>query len=55
MKQVLIKKGKAIVVEIPAPMIEPNEVLVQVKASCLSVGTEMSGVLSSAIPIWKKD
>ena len=54
MKQVLIKKGEAIVAEIPVPVAEPNEVLVQVQASCLSVGTEMSGVRSSAVPIWKK-
>ena len=54
MKQVLIKKGSAIVSEVPAPSIESGEVLVEVKASCLSVGTEMSSLRSSALPIWKK-
>ena len=54
MKQVLIHKGNAILTEVPAPSIEAGEVLVQVRASCLSVGTEMSGVRSSAIPLWKK-
>ena len=54
MKQVLIKKGGAIVSEVPAPIVESGEVLVEVKASCLSVGTDMSGLRSSAVPIWKK-
>jgi predicted dehydrogenase/threonine dehydrogenase-like Zn-dependent dehydrogenase len=54
MKQVLIKSGLAVVSEVPAPKIDAGEVLVQVYTSCLSVGTEMSGVRSSATPIWKK-
>jgi predicted dehydrogenase/threonine dehydrogenase-like Zn-dependent dehydrogenase len=54
MKQILFQKGHAIVAEVPVPVIGPNEVLVRVRVSCLSVGTEMSGVRSSAMPIWKK-
>jgi predicted dehydrogenase/threonine dehydrogenase-like Zn-dependent dehydrogenase len=54
MKQVLISKGKAIVSEVPAPSVGSGEVLVRVHTSCLSVGTEMSGVRSSAVPLWKK-
>jgi len=46
-KQVLIKKGKAIVDEIPAPMVGPGNVLVKVAYSCISAGTEMAGVKSS--------
>ena len=54
MKQVLISKGSAIVTEVPKPQITPGEVLVRVKASCLSIGTEMSGMQSSGIPLWKR-
>jgi predicted dehydrogenase/threonine dehydrogenase-like Zn-dependent dehydrogenase len=54
MKQVLIHKGSAIVGEVPAPGVEAGEVLVKVRVSCLSVGTEMSGVRSSAVPLWKR-
>jgi len=54
MKQVLIRKGSAIVADVPAPHVEPREVLVRVQASCLSVGTEMSGVRSSAVPMWQR-
>lgn len=54
MKQVLIKKGQAVVEEIPAPQIEKNKILVQVHHSCISIGTEMSGVKQSGIPLWEK-
>ena len=47
MKQVLIKKGKAIVDEIPAPMVIPENVLVKVFYSCISAGTEMMEIKSS--------
>lgn len=54
MKQVLISKGSAIVSDVPAPGVGVGEILVRVNTSCLSVGTEMSGIRSSAIPLWKK-
>ena len=54
MKQVLIKQGKAVVEEIPAPQVEPGTVLVQVDHSCISVGTEMSGIKVSGLPLWKR-
>ena len=37
-----------------APQIEDGEVLVRLQASCLSIGTELSGIRGSAVPIWKK-
>jgi len=46
-KQVLIKKGKAIVEEIPAPIVDARNVLVKVAYSCISAGTEMAGIKSS--------
>ena len=54
MKQVLIKKGIPYAAEVPAPQVEDGEVLVRLQASCLSIGTELSGIRGSAIPMWKK-
>jgi len=54
MKQVLIKKGVAHAAEVPIPLIEAGEVLVRVQASCLSIGTELSGLRGSAVPLWKR-
>lgn len=54
MKQVLIKGGKSLVQEVPAPIAGENEVLVQVHYSCISAGTEMAGVKSSGMPLYKK-
>jgi predicted dehydrogenase/threonine dehydrogenase-like Zn-dependent dehydrogenase len=44
MRQVLIGRGKAIVARVPAPLIEPGHVLVEVAYSLISAGTEISGV-----------
>lgn len=54
MQQVFIRKGKAIVADVPVPSVEPGQILVRVRASCLSIGTEMSGIRSSAAPMWKR-
>lgn len=54
MKQILIRRGHAIIADVPIPSIESNEILVQVKVSCLSIGTEMSGVRLSSVPMWKR-
>lgn len=54
MKQVLIKQGKAVVEEVPAPLVEHGTVLVQVDHSCISIGTELSGLKMSGAPLWKR-
>jgi len=54
MKQVMIKKGNAVVEEVPAPCAEPGMVLVRIHYSCISVGTEMSSVRNTAAPLWKR-
>jgi threonine dehydrogenase-like Zn-dependent dehydrogenase len=54
LKQVVIYKGAVIIEEIPIPFIENNEILVKLNSSCLSIGTEMSGINTSAIPMWKR-
>ncbi len=40
--------------EVPAPCVEPGTVLVRLDHSCVSVGTEMSGIRASAVPLWKR-
>jgi predicted dehydrogenase/threonine dehydrogenase-like Zn-dependent dehydrogenase len=47
MKQVVIKKGKALADDIPAPGLSENTLLVKVAYSCISAGTEMANVNST--------
>ena len=54
MKQVLLTRAGVEVREVPAPQVEPGAVLVRVSHSCISVGTEMSGVRDSNLPLWKR-
>ena len=54
MKQVLIKQGKVLVEKVPSPLVQPRHVLVRVDHSCISVGTEMSGIRTSELPLWKR-
>jgi predicted dehydrogenase/threonine dehydrogenase-like Zn-dependent dehydrogenase len=54
MKQILLKKGTILTSEIPAPLIEKDMVLVRTAYSCISAGTEMTGVISSGTPIVKR-
>lgn len=54
MKQVLLGRGGVHVEDVPAPLVEPGTVLVRVRRSCISVGTEMSGVRESNMPLWKR-
>jgi predicted dehydrogenase/threonine dehydrogenase-like Zn-dependent dehydrogenase len=54
MKQILLQQGKLIVADVPAPQAEPGGVLVRTAASCISVGTELSGVKASNLPLWKR-
>ena len=54
MKQVLVKQGEAVVIEIPTPIVEEGTVLVKVDHSCISIGTELSGVRASGMPLWRR-
>lgn len=54
MKQILIQKGQVIVEEVPSPLVEPDTVLVSVSHSCISTGTELSGIRAGSKPLWKK-
>ncbi len=54
MKQLIIKQGKTVVEEVPAPQVGKGKILVEVKKSCISNGTEISGVKMSGMPLWKR-
>jgi predicted dehydrogenase/threonine dehydrogenase-like Zn-dependent dehydrogenase len=54
MKQVLVSGGMVHLEDVPAPGVEPGTVLIQMDHSCISIGTEMSGVKSSGVPLWKR-
>ena len=45
---------RAVVEDVPAPRPEPGRILVEVSRSCISIGTEMSGISSSGTPLWKR-
>ena len=47
MKQVLIKQGRVVVEEVPAPMVSEGGVLIKVVSSCISAGTELSSLQTS--------
>ncbi len=54
MKQVLIRRGEACVEEVPAPVVERGTVLVAVDHSCISSGTELSGLQESGMPLLER-
>lgn len=54
MRQVLVSGGTVRLEEVPAPMVEPGTVLVRMDHSCISIGTEMSGVKATGLPLWKR-
>lgn len=54
MKQVLILGGRATVAEVPAPGISPRNLLVRVRYSCISAGTEGAGMQLSSMPLYRR-
>ncbi|PIS30323.1 oxidoreductase [Candidatus Saganbacteria bacterium CG08_land_8_20_14_0_20_45_16] len=54
MKQVLIKQGKVLVEEVPAPVVTSGTVLVKVANSCISTGTESAVIAGSAESLLKR-
>lgn len=54
MKQVLIRGGGVAVEDVPAPTASPRSLLVRVEHSCVSVGTELSSVRMSGLPLYKR-
>lgn len=54
MRQVVVKKGTVLTLKVPMPRVSGKNVLVQVKYSCISAGTEMMSVSQSEKNIVKK-
>lgn len=54
LKQVLVKGGGVIVKDVPAPQVGERNILVRVRHSCVSVGTEMAGVVMSGLPLYRR-
>lgn len=54
MKQVVVRKGKVLVENIPAPICEDGYILVRTFSSCISSGTEIAGISASGESILKK-
>ena len=54
MKQVLIRGGGVAVEDVPAPSASPRSILVRVEHSCVSVGTELSSVRMSGLPLYRR-
>jgi len=54
MKQLLLRKGRVAVLDVPAPGISPKNVLVEVCYSLISTGTEMASVNLSGASLLTK-
>ena len=54
MIQALIKKGRVLPEEVSAPVVSPGSVLIKVVNSCISAGTELSGVTGSGKSLIKR-
>jgi predicted dehydrogenase/threonine dehydrogenase-like Zn-dependent dehydrogenase len=54
LKQILIKAGGVVVEKVPAPQVSSKSILVKVSSSCVSVGTEMTGVKGSGQPLYRR-
>jgi predicted dehydrogenase/threonine dehydrogenase-like Zn-dependent dehydrogenase len=52
MKQVLIKNSIVSVNQVPTPIAGKGQVLVQVRSSCISTGTELAGIREPDAPLW---
>lgn len=54
MKQVLVRAGEIVVEDVPRPLAEPGSVIVRTSYSCISTGTELSGLQVAETPLWKR-
>jgi predicted dehydrogenase/threonine dehydrogenase-like Zn-dependent dehydrogenase len=53
-KQVLVRGGAVAVEDVPAPGVQARSILVRVEWSCVSVGTELSSVAMSGLPLYRR-
>lgn len=54
MKQVLVTGDGVVVEDVPAPVVDDGSVLVRLSHSCVSAGTELSGITMAETPLWKR-
>jgi len=54
MKQVLVKRGRVQIEDVPAPLLNNNHILVEVAYSLISTGTEVTGAKRSGESLAKK-
>lgn len=54
MKQIFIKNGTVQVEEVAAPSVGATGILVQVRYSCISTGTELSAVANSGMSLYRR-
>jgi predicted dehydrogenase/threonine dehydrogenase-like Zn-dependent dehydrogenase len=54
MKQLLMKLGQVFIEDVPDPTTEAGYHIVRVSHSCISTGTELSGLKTTAMPLWKR-
>jgi predicted dehydrogenase/threonine dehydrogenase-like Zn-dependent dehydrogenase len=54
MKQVLIRGGSVLVQQVPTPLAGPKNILVRVRHSCISTGTETAGIKMSGLPLYRR-
>ena len=54
MKQILLGRDGVSVAEVPAPGADAGTVLVRSMFSCISTGTELSGLQSISKPVWQR-
>ena len=50
----IVRSGQVVVADVPEPSLEPGSLLVDVSASCISSGTELSGITSASAPLWRR-
>jgi len=49
-----VRSGQVVVTDVPEPSLEPGTLLVSVAASCISSGTELSGIAAANVPLWRR-
>jgi len=54
MIQAIVKKGRVLAEKVPAPVVSSGSVLIKVVNSCISAGTELSGVAGSGKSLIKR-
>jgi len=54
MKQVVLRRGRLLVEDVPAPLIDEQNILVEVAYSLISTGTEITGIKSSGQSLVRK-